>query len=157
MSLTYIYYNYDGSYSAVIAAAIHSGLINNKKETKTISKLINYANYLNNYKGNLIYIGCDSKGNKIYTIAAKRIPRVVERAILGIANLYSIDSKPNLIDMRKYDIPFFPYFHWTLRNTSISNLFFKIYCKRLLRTFDQIVLEVNKVKEGMKDTGEDII
>jgi hypothetical protein len=141
----YIYISYDGAFSASLGASIHADLIKNIQDNKELEKiLIQGTSYKRNFKGNLMYVGCDSKGNTIYCLGTKRVPLVVTRVLKNFEQILNNNSSEiKIIDMRKYDLPLRPYLFFIK-----DSLMVKIYILFIKKFIVRIKDEINSIKNN---------
>ena len=104
MSLIVIYYDYGGTHTSVVAAALHLGNLNPAKvpENKQLTNLPLFDSITQNELGHIVYNGTDEYGNNIYTMGIKRaknliIPAISDmyKAVFGNTDgIYLVDVSP---------------------------------------------------------------
>lgn len=87
-----IYSCYYGSYLAAVAAALHLGHLKEFDREK-IECLAYFGKVEVDRLGWLYFIGEDEKGRKIYIMGAKKVGKVVERALKGVARIYNMGEE----------------------------------------------------------------
>jgi len=103
--LKVIYSCYWGSYLAVVAASLHLGLINGEDLSKEkILKLPFFGRLKKEDIGEMILMGSDNRGRKVYVMGTKRSGHIIERTFNGFAQIYGLEKKTvEFIDLMNYN------------------------------------------------------
>ncbi|MBS4023031.1 MAG: DUF3189 family protein [Dethiobacter sp.] len=92
--MNYIYLGLGDLYLPAVAAALHLGRLD-AKEVPNLEALLALHHFRDGKKddGKLYCVGEDQTKNKVYITCAKAQPDVVERAIMSLLTIYSINAR----------------------------------------------------------------
>lgn len=105
-----IYHCYGGSHSSVTAAAIHLGLLTEKKvpSPEELQKLPYYDGQVNKDHGLLRFMGIDQYNNQVYIIGRRNSGRILENVYRGLMEIFRIPRD------EVYMFSVMPYVNWRM-------------------------------------------
>ncbi|KJS83434.1 MAG: hypothetical protein JM58_12680 [Peptococcaceae bacterium BICA1-8] len=130
-----------GTYSSLVAANLHIGIIDEHCKVQDILNLPNFG--INLSTGIFLFIGEDSKGDMIYTLGTSGEAQLIKKSAFDLAKIMGYEFEHiMLIDMSNY-IP--KYFGWY--NTIFHKQSRTFSAKSLYRQLKLINIEVENFKK----------
>ncbi|MDI6605177.1 MAG: DUF3189 family protein [Thermoanaerobacteraceae bacterium] len=144
-----IYYSYYGCYSTIIAAYIHSKIIDDvisKEEFYDIPEIfeINY--------GILKYIGIDENNNEIYVIAMKNFSDNIKKTFEGLRKIFNLEfEKIIFVDTSSFDVRYFKIYLYLRKVRIFKNIIDYILYKKIMANYRHIksFVDLNKIKNNI--------
>jgi len=130
-----------GTYSSIVAANLHIEKIDEHSNVEDIINLPNFGRFIDRI-GIFLFIGEDSKGNMVYTLATGSEAQLIKKSALDLAKIinYPLDHI-KLIDMSNYNLKYLGWCHAIFHKQSRV-----YYAKSLYRQLKLINNEVKNIK-----------
>lgn len=148
MVLKVIYSCYWGSYLSVVAASLHLGILDpNNFNDEHVLNLPMFNKIEPEQLGELFYIGSDEFGKEVYVMGSKKSGQVIERAFIGLAEIYGIHKENiDFIDLNTYNNFYCSIGFRLLKNHGVVKLGLALILKGIKKEIDKIKDVVFKVK-----------